>query len=141
MSAPGRKRLGRSPSRNKGQSPAATSRENKIEDQEPPNTSLAPTVEAICSKGEEGSKLLNCYYNSVWSRTIAVVALSQLSRSPSSSCTSGRNFFALSLTHTLSLSFSFSFSLSLSFLSLFLSINFHSLYIRSVFLADNAISC
>ena len=34
MSAPGRKRLERSPSRSKGQSPTATSRENKIEDQD-----------------------------------------------------------------------------------------------------------
>eukprot|EP01046_Picozoa_sp_COSAG06_P002757 COSAG06_NODE_100_length_24132_cov_93.237507_18_plen_105_part_00 len=56
MSAPGRKRLERSPSRSKGQSPTATSRENKIEDQEPPITSPAPTDSATCGKGEEGSK-------------------------------------------------------------------------------------
>eukprot|EP01046_Picozoa_sp_COSAG06_P017610 COSAG06_NODE_1203_length_10283_cov_11.228397_6_plen_169_part_00 len=42
MSAPGRKRLGRSPSRSKGQSPTATSRENKIGDQEPPTAAHAP---------------------------------------------------------------------------------------------------
>ena len=56
MSAPGRKRLERSPSRSKGQSPTATSRENKIEDQEPPITALATATKATCGKEEEGSK-------------------------------------------------------------------------------------
>ena len=36
VSAPGRKRLGRSPSRSKCQSPTATPRENQIKDREPP---------------------------------------------------------------------------------------------------------
>jgi hypothetical protein len=52
VSAPGRKRLGRSPSRSKGQSPTATSRENKIEDQEPPIATLATTTKDTCGKGE-----------------------------------------------------------------------------------------
>eukprot|EP01046_Picozoa_sp_COSAG06_P000545 COSAG06_NODE_16_length_34949_cov_31.500832_1_plen_75_part_10 len=56
MSAPGRKRLGRSPSRSKGQSPTATSRENEIGDQEPPIAALATAAKATCGKGEEGSK-------------------------------------------------------------------------------------
>jgi hypothetical protein len=58
VSAPGRKRLGRSPSRSKGQSPTATSRENKIGDQEPPIAALAPATKATCGKGEEGSKFI-----------------------------------------------------------------------------------
>eukprot|EP01046_Picozoa_sp_COSAG06_P006772 COSAG06_NODE_322_length_17565_cov_152.607752_24_plen_82_part_00 len=56
MSAPGRKRLERSPSRSKGQSPTATSRENKIEDPEPSITISVPAASATCGKGEEGSK-------------------------------------------------------------------------------------
>ena len=56
MSAPGPKRLGRSPSRSKGKSPTATSRENKIEDQEPPIATVATTTKDTCGKGEKGSK-------------------------------------------------------------------------------------